>query len=296
MGRTIKTHKTFLIILASLLLFGCSTNQHPNINAYQAMADLSDTVVQLSNSHTIFYETRKINNRFVTNSSYSTRKRSLKHSFNMNPNAITHKIPTQQAIIEIGIFSYHKADLFGIGDNIYKLTGKVTLQTDTDKHYKINGVNNENYSMIWIEESDSGIIVSDVIKSDKATAADVQTIISEKQRQHQEKLRVNAIQAKEKEELLDKTISFNKAGNCKPNIKALDSPTIYAYAKLLFESKYHTEALTCFLNIANNDDSPPETFKYLNIIYDIGLGTNPDDGKANYWMEKYQSATQLENP
>lgn len=276
-------------------MINCEANERANIDTTQPTADLSDTVIQLSDSNALFYETRKINNKAVINSSYSTRKRSFKHSFNMNPTAITHKIAPQAVTIHVGIFNYHKADLFGLGDKAYKLTGKLTLIAEADKSYAVHGITNERFSLIWIEDQKSGIIVSDVIHSASATAEDIQQAIAEKQQQNATKLQMKETETKENKEHLDKAIAFYKAGYCNAEVTTQDPLSVYSYAKSLFENKLHTEAFTCFLNIADHNNAPVETFKYLGLMYDIGYGTEADLKKADYWMEKYKSINHSKN-
>lgn len=279
----------FLIIFTGLFSLDCAANQRMSTDTIQTTADLSDTVIQLSDSNTLFYEVRKINNKAIVNSSYSTRKRSFKHSFNMSPTAITHQIPSQAVTIQVGIFKYHKADLFGLGDSVYKLTGKLTLVADASKSYKINGITNERYSLIWIEDQKSGLIVSDVIPSASATAEDIQQVIAEKKQQHETRLKKEATQASEDKELLNQALDFYNAGYCGAEVTPQNPHSVYSYAKSLFENKHHTEALVCFLSIAKHNNVPAETFKYLGLMYDVGFGTEANEEKANYWLEKYKS-------
>ena len=281
--------KAFLMIFIGLFMLDCAANQRTNSDITQLTVDLSDTVVQLSDSNTIFYEVRKVNNKAIKNSSYSTRKRSLKHSFNMNPTATTHQIPAQAVTIQVGVFNYHKADLFGLGDSVYKLTGKLTLVADANKSYRINGTTNERYSLVWVEDQKSGLIVSDVIPSTSATTEDIQKVIAEKKQQNETRLQKEENQASKEKELLNQALAFYNAGHCSAEIAPQNPHSIYSYAKSLFENKHHTEALTCFLSIANHANAPAETFKYLGLMYDIGFGTQANEEKANYWMEKYKS-------
>ena len=251
-----------------------------------------DSATRLSTTKAYYYQLMAFDGHYITTSSETARKQMFLPGDELLPIPITHNIPLQSTQLTIGGYKYNALynviNVLGLGDTFYDISGKVIVNLNATKSYVVNGRHTNDYSLIWLEENKTGIIVSPIISQGKISSKLLSEIRQEKIQKWKQNILQQKLEHKQQVKLLDEATVFIKNQGCKQKSKANDSK-IYQTAVILFKNKKYSDSLRCFLKIANTSDTPHDKYKYLALIYDVGLGIEEDPEKSTYWYDKYKA-------
>ncbi|SMF15586.1 hypothetical protein SAMN02745866_01020 [Alteromonadaceae bacterium Bs31] len=280
-------YRTLLLIVFALV--GCVSAPHKDL-PIDSGAILWDSVKEISNSSAYFYEVLSVNGKTIPNSSGNTRQRSMTLGFKMSPSALNRIVEPGLQKVAIGLFSYHKADLFGVGDFLYDLKGVVQLSLVPGKAYVVNGEANADYKAIWIEDEDSGVVVSDIVSSGKIVESDIR---ERKVTQYKMQIKIDRDKNNRKLELISLGERLAEKGSC--DTLGLEVAGSFEIAKALFDNKSYKAAYLCFIADTKKSEANPESFKHLSIMYDVGLGVEENQSQSLAWEKKYRDSTSESN-
>ena len=276
------------ICLASIIMLSACTTAPK----YQGpVVTIWDNATQLSTTKAYYYQLVAVDGHHVTTSSETARKRMFVLGNELVPIPIAHNIPLHSTLLTIGGYRYNALynalNIFGLGDTIYDMKGKILVNLDATKSYVVNGKHTNDYSLIWLEENKTGIIVSPIISQGNISARQLSDFRQEKIRKWKQNVLQQKIKQKQQSKLLDEAIVFIENQGCEQNSKT-NNTKIYNTAVILFKNKKYNDSLRCFLKISNTSDTPYDKYKYLSMIYDVGLGVEEDPEKSAYWYDKYK--------
>lgn len=84
-------------------------------------------------------------------------------------NSITY-VPAKSGVYTIVGNSRYFPPIFQLTNSIYRISGDIAFTPEPNKIYVVKGEMNEQHSVIWIEENDTGIIVGNKIEVIGSTA------------------------------------------------------------------------------------------------------------------------------
>lgn len=276
-------NKYFLVFI-TLLLLGCITPQ-PIPDGYNGpTASLLDTYEVISKHKAQYFEAVLVDGRPLETSSDSA-GRASSYSFNLVNTMNLREVPAATSTILIRGITIGSAPIISLLGNHASVEGYVTITLEPNGRYIINGVLSESFSGVWVETND-GLIVSDVLVPSNTSKEAAQAFKDEKNSTYH-RLRTADLAAQQKrQELFEVGLAGYHEGRCE--LSTPEQSSAFEIAKVLFEEKHYEKALACFNLALTNPPIVPETYKFLFLIYDIGLGVNPSPKEAQKWNTLYQ--------
>lgn len=249
-----------------------------------------DNINKVSSSNAHFFELISVDGRKIATSSFDTRDRSFKIGFAMDTTPLSRDIPVNSQVLYIGGFNYLVADIFGLSDFIYRVKGSTKVILKKGITYMVNGKVDDEYAIVWIEEENTGIIVSDIVIEGNVSSGYLSKLIADKIFAY-EQSEIKITREKEKEKkLLNRAMEYFLATGCQTkHVLKTSINDLYLMAEALFKNKNYQKSLRCFQRIKRSPDAPRDTYRYLSLFFDVGLGVQEDAEIAKYWQEKYES-------
>ncbi len=284
------TAKKILTLVSFLILSGCAYHGAIPKGYNGPVVIVWDKVDKISSLNAHYFELLSVDGRLTNKTSLFTRKKSFETGFAMNLIPLSRNIPVNSRKLIIGGFNYQVVDLFGLGDFIYRVVGEINVHLEAGKSYQINGELSKDYSLVWVEDEKTGIIVSQILIKGEVPLGYIEKLKSQKLVLYQKKLIAHKIKKKQARERLNKAVAFSEDGRCDAENYPLQNITeLYQVAKTLFHNKKYKQSLKCFEKISEIPTVPKETYKYLFLLYDVGLGVEEDQQKAQFWKTKFDT-------
>jgi hypothetical protein len=282
----------FSLVLISILS-GC-VHQGPLPKGYIGeVVTLWDNVSEVSSTRANFFEVLGVDDRNVTSSSFETREKSFKLGFKMSVMTLSREIPLNTESLNIGAFTYRVADLFGLTDWAYSVKGTVTVNLEQGETYGVNGQIEDDYSLLWIENEKTGVIVSDFVVKGSINDSYLDKLKFDRITRYAE-LNSDATLRKEREnKLLKNAIEYAEADRCKSSeINKAPEMKVYLMAEALFNDRRYEASMSCFKTVSDSENVPKEIFKYISLMYDVGLDVDENPAKADHWLRRYHNASE----
>lgn len=277
-------YKTCLIVVLCFLA-SCATNKSVPDGYIGPTSSILDTYVSISKGRANYFEATAVNGRPVKSSSTSASEASFGRGFTLINAMSEREVPSQKSEISIRGITYSAAPILDLFGKNYSVYGNVQISLKPDQYYVVNGIISESFSGVWIEE-ESGLIVSEIIYTGTVSKAYVDEFRENKIDQYHQKIARNKKTEEKRSGLIDLGVASYKDGEC--NIDNDNIPMTFHVAKALFESRHYEEALACFKSSLSNQPVDPEAYKYIYLIYDVGLGVEPDANEARKWESLYK--------
>lgn len=284
--------KLIIILIASISITGCAPYGALPKGYSGDTVTIWDSVQELSSTKAYFFELIAVDGRGIERSSSITRERSFKLGFKMSANPISREIPVNSEELNIGGFNYLVADLFGFGDDTYRVKGKLHVKLENDTSYLISGELHDDFSAVWLEEEKTGIIVSDVILDGEVPAQYVSQLRENKIKMYSQHLADQSRKYESEKRLLESAIDYINSQGCESDTNSENSDVIFKMAEALFKNRMYRESLSCFESISHTPGVPRDLYKYLALIYDVGLGVEENPEQSAMWHRKYESTEQ----
>jgi len=280
--------KYVISICFFILLLGCTPYGAIPKGYHGQVVTLWDNVNKISSTNAHYFELLAIDGRQITTSSFDTRDRSFKLGFAMDSIPISRDIPINSQVLYIGGFNYLVADLFGLGDAIYRVKGYVQVIFKKGLTYMVNGKLENEYSIVWIEEEKTGLIVSDIIVEGNVSLSYLTNLREKKISANKLRLINIALEEDKAKKRLNQALDYFAAQSCKKENKSKISViNLYLMAESLFKNRNYRESLSCFEKVVSRAETPRETYRYMSLFYDVGLGVQENEEMAKYWQKKY---------
>jgi hypothetical protein len=251
---------------------------------------LWDNVRKISSTNAHYFELISVDGRSVNKTSFLTREKSYVTGFAMNLIPISRNLPVISKVLIIGGTNYHATDIFGIGDLFYNVKGAVNIRLKAGNSYKVNGEISKHYSLVWVEDDKTGLIVSNVLISGKVPADYISKLNSNKVLQHRNNLLNIKLKKQKQIDSFQKAREFSEGNGCDvekfQQSKIMD---VFLVAEILFQNKIYQQSRKCFELIAGYSNTPRKTYKYLFLIYDVGLGIAGNRDNAEFWKTKFEA-------
>jgi len=150
----------FIVIIVS----GCTTNPIPK-DYKGPIAEIKDSFVVKSDSMAEFYYVTKINGNKIENSVIETLRANSGRGFQMDPVSIFRKVPAKELLVTIEAQTLYAAPILSLTNKTYKVSGDIVFTPKKNKYYIVKGVLGGDESAVWIEDKDTGEVVSERVVS-----------------------------------------------------------------------------------------------------------------------------------
>ena len=151
-------------ITMTLTLSACLYNPVANHNG--SIASLTDSTQRLSNTKVEFYTVNSVNGNALENGlkrggDISTGRSNKRQS----TTTLSRGIPADQPIqIEIAGTLRRVLGFRSTLESSRDISGVITFTAEPNKNYRVNGELNDSYRAVWIEDTQTGEVVSDKIE------------------------------------------------------------------------------------------------------------------------------------
>jgi len=157
--------KIFALLVSTSVLTGCATYKPTIPDGYTGpRASIKDTVKVYSVSKADFFYVSHVNSNEIENSRIKTRIENYGRGMYMNPVVLQHKIPAQSATLSIVGRTEYAAPILALTNPVYEVKGVVDFTPENNKTYAVRGELGRDYSVIWVEEEGSNIVVGKKIE------------------------------------------------------------------------------------------------------------------------------------
>ncbi|MDR2196107.1 MAG: hypothetical protein LBE50_05845 [Gallionellaceae bacterium] len=170
-----------LILATGALLSGCmsltpttpsdtgtaaSLTARPAIlRSYTPIAVIKDSVSPENKRKADFFYVSAINGEKVEDSRLKTLAANRGHGFEMTPETIARSIPVQETTFTIVGRTEYAAPILTLTNTVYQVTGAITFTPEASHRYVVRGKLGEDYSAVWIEDEETGTLVSNKIET-----------------------------------------------------------------------------------------------------------------------------------
>jgi len=157
--------KKSLLILAFALFIvsGCTKPTLPE-NYTGPIATIKDTTQKISNQKSNFFFMDKLNNQSVFTSVMKTKIANDGRGFFMAPIVIDHKLPAKSCTITLHGRTIYAAPILELMNPVYDVSGKIHFTPSTNGIYVVKGSLSKNYSVVWLEDANSGRVIDHKIE------------------------------------------------------------------------------------------------------------------------------------
>lgn len=160
--------KSIAVALSSLLLVACSVLQEPLPKGYTGpTAELVDSGFREDHAKAQIFAATEIDGRPIKNAIIDTRRASEGQGFTVSPTPTQRAIPTQP--IKVMIEGTHQtgAPIHEIASRaagtFFSVEGVVDFKPEAGKRYVVKGELKKEGSAVWIEELDTGKVVTEKV-------------------------------------------------------------------------------------------------------------------------------------
>jgi hypothetical protein len=157
--------KLVTLAVVTVLLGGCATFSSPIPENYSGpLATIKDSVKSYGvRKADLFYVTH-VNEIKIEDSRSKTRQVNYGRGMNMTPVVLERKVPAQSSTVKIVGRTEYAAPILALTNTVYEISGDVKFTPEKDRAYIVKGELGENYSAVWIEDSESNVIVGEKIE------------------------------------------------------------------------------------------------------------------------------------
>jgi hypothetical protein len=274
-------------IVCTLLVSSCTQLDQSSQIRTADLANITDSILEVSNTNVVFFEVTHVNGKLVDSSSIKTRGRSFKLGFKMRPAALNRDVPSGSQVLNVCLFNYYAADLFGVSHVKCTAQGVIKAALQPGVGYAVNGISSDQYSLIWLEEVKTGVIISNIIQKGAVTQSEIENIKLQKAMAATEKSRAAADEKLKLANALDNALGGYNHGICSDS-KLNNATLIYEVAETLFKNKEYKKSLECFLTVSEVENLPKERFQYISLLYELGIQVEQNKEKADYWEKRFE--------
>ena len=156
--------RNLIVVTTILLLTACFHN--PVSNHSGATATLGDSNNRLSNSKVEYFVVNAVDGNTIENSIWRGRKASTGKTNRRQPIIeIERKVPANKEMqVEIFASIIYALGLRSAWNDTRDIGGTVTFTPVANRHYVVNGALGEGYRAVWIEDAETGDIVSNKVE------------------------------------------------------------------------------------------------------------------------------------
>ena len=215
------------------------------------------------------------NNLSATNSS--------SFGFLMVPAQKIRKVPVREINVEIAGTTHHALRVANLFEENLNVGGVVKFKPENDKKYFVRGVLKKKFSAVWIEESDSGDVVSKVIEIGNLTPDERNEFEDQfKQRKLAHKNR-KELMARPRQDMNVLIAELDLHSKCQISGFGTDAKEPLAKGRHYYENKEYDLALACFVSSAR--DGNHEAASFIGTMYELGYGVEINLEKAMDWYK-----------
>jgi hypothetical protein len=153
-------------IVLSVATSGCAHYQ-PSIPAGYTgpKANIEDTRKYYSGSHVDLFYLTHVDGMEIDNARFKTLRENRGRGFSMSAITATNPIPARPVVLTLNARTMYGAPILELANAIYQVNGEVSFTPEADKRYLVKGVLGEDYSAVWLEESDTQAVVGKKIEA-----------------------------------------------------------------------------------------------------------------------------------
>jgi hypothetical protein len=162
--------KRVLVVCSALSLAACTSNPIPE--GYTGpLAYVTDSVSPRSGTSADFFFLSKIDGRTISDSTAATRAANYGRGFSLSPTTIGRNLPAAPATFTLVGRTEYGAPILALLNPSREVGGDIKFTPLPDRSYRVRGILGEGYSAVWIEDYQTGAIVSDKIEHGTPPAA-----------------------------------------------------------------------------------------------------------------------------
>jgi hypothetical protein len=154
----------------ALALGGCATYS-PSVPLDYAgpKATVKDSAKVYSSSKADFFYLSHVDGKKIEDSRSKTFRMNRGQGMQMIPYILENEIPAKPILLSIVGRTEYAAPILALTNTVYQLKGEVEFNPEQNKTYFVRGELGENYSAIWIEDSETRAVVGKKIETTHST-------------------------------------------------------------------------------------------------------------------------------
>lgn len=153
------TSFTILVLLA-----GCVTTQLVPEGYEGPTAMIRDSALTNSTSQTDFFYLNKVDGKKIEESRGASRSASYGQGFHLEVVVLDRLVPVGPAKFELIGRTEYAAPIQAMANKVYEVRGEVEFSPQNGQVYVVKGTLGEDYSAVWIEDSDTGEIMGQKVE------------------------------------------------------------------------------------------------------------------------------------
>lgn len=155
----------YILFLTTLFLSGCVAYS-PSIPAGYTgpKALIKDSVMIHSGSKSDFFVVRRVDGKEIENSIVESRVENRGRGFSLTPLVLDREIPARPVTLHIQGRTEYAAPILALTNAVYEVKGDVTFTPAENKTYVVTGTLGEQYSAVWVQDSETGAAVSEKVE------------------------------------------------------------------------------------------------------------------------------------
>jgi len=154
---------TAFLIAVALPLAACTSNPVPD-GYTGSIVRITDSVTPRSSTSADFFYLSKVNGRRIEDSLSITKQVNSGQGFAMIPRVIGRVVPAEPSTFTIVGRTHYAAPILDLMNTVYEVSGETKFTPIPHQSYVVKGVLGENYSAVWIEDSQTGEVVGQKIE------------------------------------------------------------------------------------------------------------------------------------
>lgn len=157
--------RLLLVLVLAGFLEGCVSYSPSVPKGYDGpVVTIKDSVKIHSPRKADFFYLSAVDDRTIKNSLSQTRETNSGRGFNMEPVVLDHEVPVRESRVTIVGRTTYAADILALTNTVYEVKGDIRFLPDSSKAYVVKGVLGEEYSAIWIEDTETGEIAGEKVE------------------------------------------------------------------------------------------------------------------------------------
>jgi len=151
----------------SLIIFlaGCVSFTSPIPDGYQgSLATIKDSVRSHGSSKADFFYLTEVDGKRIEDSRIKTIQVNHGRGFYMQPVVLERKVPARMSTLKIVGRTEYAAPILALTNTVYQVVGDVSFRPEANRTYVVKGELGEAYSVVWIEDAESGVMVVNKIE------------------------------------------------------------------------------------------------------------------------------------
>jgi len=152
-----KIKQVFGVLSLVFIVSGCVEYKPVVAKGYTGrVAIIKDTAKIYSPQKVDFFYVSKYNGSYMDNSRGRTLEMNYGAGLSMVPQVIDRKIPIKKCTITITARTEYAAPILALSNTVYKVEGEITFLPKANHKYVVRGVLGENYSAVWLKDTNTG--------------------------------------------------------------------------------------------------------------------------------------------